>query len=177
MVACVVAPPNRSGPHDSAEQASTPGATTTIEGHVGPLPGHSTCLPPGQAMSDGVCLAVVEQDGRMPGTSYDRSFATHDDPDPRLVDPELDWLTSQIRRCTCSCCHQSELGGPGSYFWDLDYDGPGHWIDTASDWSLGVFVGTYEGNDQKFPNEDLARVRAVIEAELERRDAARERTP
>lgn len=135
------------------------------------LPGHDACLPPGEAMSDEVCLAVVEADGRFPGTSHDRSGVAPPDPDVRSDHPELAWLTAEIERCTCVCCHRTSYGGPGAYFWDLDFEPV--WLDSASGWSLEVFSGLRESESQRLPVEDLARVQAIITAELDRRDEAR----
>ncbi|MFT4622938.1 MAG: hypothetical protein ACI8PZ_001594 [Myxococcota bacterium] len=160
-------------PVDTAASATVPsGSSSPPTGTHHTLPGHDDCLPQGQAVDDATCLAVIAEDGRKPGESFDRSWASHDDPDPRVDDPDLAWLEDEIRRCTCACCHQSTLGAPGSYFWDLDF-GP-VWIDSASDWSLNVLAGNYYSENQFFPAETAAEVRAVIEAELARRDAARD---
>ncbi len=131
------------------------------------LPGHNDCLPEGQEMSDETCLAVIEESGRLPSNSQYKSYGDPPDPDWRIDDPDLAWLTAQTRRCTCSCCHQSSLGGPAVYHWDLDFGPP--WIDSSSDWALGVFAGFTESDDQFLPIEDQERLQAVVQAELDRR--------
>ncbi|MEQ1570142.1 MAG: hypothetical protein ABMA64_31200 [Myxococcota bacterium] len=134
------------------------------------LPGHNDCLPEGEVMPDDTCLDVVEVDGRMPTVSYLSSDAPPAAPDdPRLTDPDYVWLTDQIRRCTCSCCHQRTIGGPGVHRWDLDFEPV--WIDSANDWVLQVFVGETEEYLQTFPTDDPERVRAVVEREWARREA------
>ena len=88
-----------------------------------------------------------------------------------LDDPELNQLLADARRCTCACCHDSALGGPGAYFWDVSWQPV--WIDSANDWTLGVFAGIYESEDQFLPHEDPEWVRQVVQIELDRRAAAR----
>ncbi|MEQ1506152.1 MAG: hypothetical protein ABMB14_28225 [Myxococcota bacterium] len=132
------------------------------------LPGHDACLPVGEAMSDDVCRAVVRHDNRIATVSSESSGVPAPDPDPRLTDPEYQWLTSEVRRCTCSCCHSTEIGGPGSHRWDLDFEPM--WIDSASDWALTVFVGDTEEPDQTLPSSDPERLRRVIDRELSRRN-------
>ena len=173
LLACG-AEPEVAGADTAPVDAPSPAPTTHLPTTTHPsLPHHDECLPPGEQMDDATCLAVVEADGRQPGQSFDRSWADPPDPDPRVDDADLAWLHDELRRCTCSCCHQSTLGGPGVYFWDLDF-GP-VWIDSASDWSLNVLAGTYPSENQFFPAETAERVRAVIEAELDRREESRER--
>jgi hypothetical protein len=121
-------------------------------------------------MSDEVCLAVVEEDGRMPTTSYLSSGAPMPaEDDPRLTDPDYLWLETEIERCTCVCCHTASFGGPGVHRWDMDFEPV--WIDSASGWTLGVLVGDTEEYDQTRPSSDLERFRAVIDRERERRAA------
>jgi len=134
------------------------------------LPTHDECLPPGERMSDETCLAVIEHDGRLPGQSFDKSGVEVVGDDPRVGSDDLLWLTAEIERCTCSCCHQSELGGPGAYFWDLDYDGV--WLDSASRWSLQVLAGIHDSENQVLPSDDLPRVQQIVLDEIARRDAA-----
>jgi hypothetical protein len=137
------------------------------------LPGHSECLPVGEQMSDEVCLAVVEEDGRVPTVSFNVSGVPSRPDDPRLQDPDFQWLESEIRRCTCSCCHSSEIGGPGSHRWDLAFLPV--WIDSASGWSLTVLRGDTEEPDQTLPSSDPERLWDLIELELDRRERATSR--
>lgn len=133
------------------------------------LPGHNDCLPEGEAYSDEVCLAVVEADGRYPGYTEDKTDGRATADDPRLDDPDYQWLTDQASRCVCACCHRARYEGPGIYFWDLDYEPV--WIDTASTWSLRVFAGWTDEVEQTLPTDDPERLRAAVQAELDRRYA------
>ena len=133
------------------------------------LPGHNDCLPVGERMSDATCLAVIVADDRFPGESFDKSGVPVVEDDPRVDDEEIAWLTSEIQRCTCSCCHYSSLGGPGAFFWDLDYEGE-VWLDSASAWSLLVLVGSHASENQMLPTDDIERARRVVDKELARRD-------
>ncbi len=150
--------------------APDPAPATPVD--TGPaLPGHSECLPEGQAMDADTCVAVVEADGRMPGQSaYHAGSVAPPDPDPRLNDPDYAWLRSEIDRCTCACCHTGSYGGPGTYFWDLDFQPM--WIDSANDWTLGVMAGFHSSDGQYLPSDDPDRVARVIQAEIDRRAAA-----
>ena len=143
-----------------------PVQTTEVDYHD--LPGHNQCLPAGEIMDDETCLAVIEADGRLPGESFDKSGVVAESPDPRHDDPDLQQLYDDIRRCTCSCCHQSTLGGPGAFFWDLDFEPM--WIDSASVWSLQVMVGFVESENQLLPHEDRDWLQTVIQTEIDRRD-------
>jgi hypothetical protein len=136
------------------------------------LPGHSDCLPDGEEMSAEVCLAVVEADGRSPNVSSDQSDAPPPVPETRLDDPEYQWLTAEVKRCTCSCCHTMAYGGPGVHRWDLDFEPV--WIDSMDDWAVNVFVGEAWSENQYLPTDDPERLQAVIGTELARREAARE---
>lgn len=136
------------------------------------LPGHNECLPDGQTMQDDACLAVVEDQGRYPTVSENKSGDVVDPDDPRQFDPEYVWLTTQARQCTCSCCHTKSWGGAGVYFWDLDYKPV--WTDSASMWSLSVFAGLTDEYVQTLPVEDIERVRAYYDVERERRNARAE---
>ncbi len=131
------------------------------------VPGHDDCKPEGFIMEEDVCLAVVEEDGRQPTVSLNKSGIDTRADDPLLDDPEMAWLDGQIKRCTCACCHTASYGGPGVYFWDLEFDP--YWLDSASRWSLGVFVGETDEPSQTLPSTDPERFEAIIEAELERR--------
>jgi hypothetical protein len=138
-----------------------------------PLPGHNECLDQGQAMDADTCVAVVAADGRLPGQSYYHAGAAPPpDPDPRLRDPDYLWLRAQIDRCTCACCHTSSYGGPGAYSWDLDFRP--NWIDSATDWSLGVLAGINPSENQLLPSEDPERVLAIVNQEIARRELANE---
>jgi hypothetical protein len=136
------------------------------------LPEHSECVPEGQEMSVEICLAVVEADGRQPSQSFYKVSTPPPDPDPRMEDPEYGWLTSEASRCTCICCHSTSTGGPGVFHWDLDFEPM--WIDSASDWTLLVFSGMEYSAHQALPTDDVPRLQALIQAELDRRDAAKE---
>lgn len=131
------------------------------------LPGHSECLPAGQEMTAEVCLAIVEEAGRYPTVSEDKSDLPPVEDDPRVDDPELAWLTSEVNRCACRCCHTASWGGAGVYFWDLEFKPV--WTDSASLWSLSVFAGLTDDAPQTLPTEDIERVRAYVVRERERR--------
>jgi hypothetical protein len=131
------------------------------------LPEHSECFELGHVMDEATCLAVVEEDGRYPTVSENKSGIEPDLDDPRIGDPELEWMRSEIQRCTCSCCHTKPWGGPGVYFYDLTWEPV--WIDSASNWSLRVLKGDTNDEVQTLPSTDPERFEAVIEAELERR--------
>ena len=152
-------------PADDSAQADTDPAIET--GYPFEIPGHSECLPEGESMTDEVCLAVVEVDGRYPGTSENKSGAETPQDDPRIDDPDLAWLKSEIERCTCVCCHKTSYGGPGVYFYDLEFAPV--WIDSASNWSLGVMAGFTTDEEQTLPSTDRERLVEVIERERERR--------
>lgn len=146
---------------DSADAPPTPAQETIA------LPGHNDCLPEGEEMSEETCRAVVEADGRLPTVSSNSSGTPPDPEDPRLSDPEYEWLTAEVRRCTCVCCHSTVIGGPGSHRWDIEYQPV--WIDSASDWALQVFAGYTDEYPQTLPTEDLDRLRAVVDGEIARR--------
>jgi hypothetical protein len=132
------------------------------------LPGHNDCLDAGEEMDEATCLAVVEDDGRVPTEStlaYGVPEAQPDD--TRLTDVDYTWLTSEVQRCTCACCHTASWGGPGVHRWDLDFQPV--WIDSASNWVLGVFGGWTSEPDQTLPSSDTGRVRAILEREVARR--------
>lgn len=131
------------------------------------IPEHSECLPPGEEYSDEVCIALVEEDGRYPGTSEDKAQESGTDDDPRLTDPDYLWLTGELRRCACRCCHTTSLQGPATYFWDLEFTPV--WIDSASSWSLDVLAGNTHEAAQTVQTDDLERAQAVIAQEIERR--------
>lgn len=153
LLACVQDPPPADTPADS-------------QPHVD-LPGHDECLPPGERMSDEVCLAVLEADGRYPTTSEDKSGVPTTADDARLADDDYNWMTDEVRRCTCVCCHSTVYGGPGTYLWDIDFEPV--WIDSMSGWSIGVFGGWTEEAAQTLPTDDLERLRRVLDAERQRR--------
>lgn len=136
------------------------------------LPGNTECLPPGEAMSDAVCDAVVANDPRQPNVAYDHSNAPPPVPDWRADDPDFLWLTAEMERCACVCCHRARYDGPGVHRYDLDF-GP-VWIDSASDWSLRVLAGWEDVDAQRMlPTDDPERLYRIIQAELDRRAAAR----
>lgn len=148
---------------------------TPDTGDTGPtldLPEHNECLPEGQEMTEEVCLAVVEEAGKYPTVSENKSGLDPVEDDPRLQDPELAWVTSEINRCACRCCHTKEWGGPGVYFWDLDWTPV--WTDSASLWTFSVFGGWTEEERQTLPTSDLPRLQAYLEGEADRRREARE---
>ncbi len=147
-----------------------PWAADTADPHAGlDLPGHNECLPSGEQMNEEICLAVVEEDGRVPTKSERKSNLPEDVDDPRLDDPEIAWLQAEAKRCTCSCCHTGSFGGPGVYFWDLDFEPV--WLDSASIWSLEVFAGLKYSEIQQFPTEEPQRVEAIIRREISARQA------
>ena len=180
LMACATtsSPAGPSSPDDTATAGLELGLTTgtllpvtTDTAHpTTSLPTHDECLPPGERMSDETCLAVIEHDGRLPGQSFDKSGVEVVGDDPRVGSDDLLWLTAEIERCTCSCCPQSSLGGPGAYVWDLDYDGV--WLDSASRWSLQVLAGIHDSENQVLPTDDLPRVQQIVLDEIARRDAA-----
>ncbi|MED5370013.1 MAG: hypothetical protein VX899_03280 [Myxococcota bacterium] len=131
------------------------------------LPEHSQCFEAGHVMDAETCLAVVEEDGRQPTVSENKSGQAPDPEDPRLEDPELLWLAAEIERCTCVCCHKEAYGGPGVYFYDMDFSPV--WIDSASTWSLNVLSGETNNPTQSLPSDEPERVLAIIEAEIDRR--------
>lgn len=131
------------------------------------IPGHNDCLPEGEEMTEDTCLAVVEDFGHYPTQSENKSGMVPQTHDPRVNDPEYLWLTEQVNRCACRCCHTEHWGGAGVYFWDLDYKPV--WTDSASVWSLSVFGGWTDEYLQTLPVENMERVRAYISAEAERR--------
>ncbi len=132
------------------------------------LPEHSECLPSaGDSYSDAICQAVVDEAGRQPTVSENKSGMPPDWTDPRLNDPEYRWLTSEVKRCACRCCHTGAFGGAGVYFWNLEHQPV--WIDSASGWSLSVLGGWTDEDDQTLPTDDIDRLRALIEAEMDRR--------
>ncbi len=152
---------------DDTAASTTEDEEEVHSGHTLDIPGHNECLEEGEQMTEAICVTLVEEDGRYPGVSEDKT--PEDTPDDvwRLDDEEYLWLESEIRRCACACCHQSSIGGPGAYFWDLDWEPV--WIDSASLWTLSVFGGWTEEPDQTLPTEDVDRLRALLEAEADRR--------
>lgn len=133
------------------------------------VPGHNDCLAEGEEMSEETCLAVVEEAGKYATVSENKSGAEAPSDDPRITDEDYAWLAGEVKRCACSCCHTASWGGAGVYFYDLEFAPV--WIDSASRWTLQVLGGWTEDPDQTLPSTDIARVRAVIEAELARREA------
>jgi hypothetical protein len=129
------------------------------------LPEHSECQV--DPMPDTICQEVVEEDPRQPTTSINQSDMPPIPDDPRLTDEDYMWLTDQIKKCTCVCCHSTNLQGPGTYFWDIDFDPI--WIDSANSWSLIVLAGKTEEPDQTLPSEDPERVVEIIDREISRR--------
>ncbi len=65
--------------------------------------------------------------------------------------------------------HFSGLGGPGVRKWDLAFEPV--WVDSASDWTLGVMGGWTPNEARTLPTSDVERLRAWIEGEWDRRDA------
>jgi hypothetical protein len=119
-------------------------------------------------MEESVCRAVIADDGRQTTVSASKVETPSD---PALAhDPELLWLTAEIQRCTCACCHTASWGGPGVYFWDLEFQPV--WTDSASMWSLSVLSGETHEDFQTLPVEDLERVQNWVESERERRGLA-----
>lgn len=133
------------------------------------IPDHNACLPVGERYTDDVCLAVVEDQGRVATESRLKAPVEATADDPRLVDPEFLWVTGEVDRCVCRCCHTTGLGGAGVHAWDRVYSPV--WVDSASDWSLRVFGGYTDEYAQTLPTDDVDRLRAWIEGEWARRDA------
>jgi hypothetical protein len=131
------------------------------------LPGHNDCLPEGEEMSEEICRAVVAADPRQPTVSENKAPEEAGPNDQRLQDPEFLWVTSEVNRCTCRCCHTKSWGGPGVYFWDLEFEPV--WVDSASNWSLSVFAGKTGEVEQTLPTEDIERLEAWVDGELDRR--------
>ena len=146
---------------DSSKDSAT--TAPTIESLH--LPEHSECLT--DIISAEVCLSVVEEDQRQPTVSFNQSGKPLVEEDSRLENPDYIWLTEEIKKCTCVCCHSSDFGGPGAYFWDIDFLPV--WIDSANSWTLFVLAGETEEPDQTLPLDDIERVKAIIEYERERR--------
>jgi hypothetical protein len=142
---------------------------TTEQVVLHPVPEHSECTEDGSDMPDAVCSRLIEEDGRLPTVPENKSGVPLYDDDPRLEDTEYQWLTDQAKQCACACCHSSVLGGPGAYFWDIDFEPV--WIDSASRWSLWVLSGRTDEPDQTLPTDDLERLNAIVEFELNRRDS------
>ena len=132
------------------------------------LPGHNDCLAEGESFSAEVCSGVVAEQGRVATVSENKSGDAQDATDARQFDPELAWVTGEVTRCACACCHTQRYGGAGVYAWDLDWNPV--WSDSASGWSLSVFAGYTSEPDQTLPTADLARLRAWVDAEIDRRD-------
>jgi hypothetical protein len=140
-----------------------------------PLPGHDDCLPPGEEMSEDVCRAVIAEADRVPNVASDHSGVPAPDPDPRVDSEEYAWLTSEVKRCTCSCCHIGSLDAPGVHRWDLEWQPV--WIDSMSDWSMEIFAGLRPSDgplNQMLPTDDPERLLRLVQEELARRDAARD---
>lgn len=131
------------------------------------LPDHNACLAEGEVMSDEVCRAVVEEDGRQPTRSANASGIAPNPNDPRLTDPDYQWLTAEVERCTCVCCHTGSIGGPGVHRFDIEHAPV--WIDSADGWALSVFAGETDDFTQTLPTTDPERLQRVIERERERR--------
>ena len=144
-------------------------ASEPLETPVHPdRPEHSSC-PGAEVLTDEVCLDVVEEDGRYPTVSENRSGNPVDEKDPRLVDEDYVWLTEEVEDCTCVCCHASSYAGPGVYLWDVDF-GP-VWLDSMNSWSLNVFSGEIVDETQNFVASDPERFERLIEKEKQfRRD-------
>jgi len=149
--------------------ACAPGASDPVDSGAPILPGHNDCLPEGQVMDDATCTAVVEEDGRMPTTPSRAPGTTNQADDPRMDDPELAWLLTEVRRCTCVCCHTNHIGGPGSHRWDIEFEPV--WIDSMSDWSISVFGGYTDEPNQTLPSTDPVRLRTLLQRELQARES------
>lgn len=147
--------------------ACAPEADDSAEPATIAIPGHNECLDEGESYSPETCLALVEDDARQPTISEDKAGFEPVEDDPRLQDPELAWVTSEVKRCACACCHTRSYGGPGVYFYDLEWTPV--WTDSASSWTLGVFAGFTDEERQTLPTSDLARLQAWVEAERSRR--------
>jgi hypothetical protein len=101
---------------------------------------------------------------------------------------ELDWVTEQVAACGCTCCHDSRVKDGKVGQWDINR-GP-IWLDTLSDSGLALFVGladssalgAYAATDNfgfdrdltGIPTTDTERMKAFLQAELERRGMSEE---
>ena len=112
--------------------------------------------------------------------------------DPRLQDTEymndVNWAKDQVAACGCVCCHSSKSSGVGAARYDID-SGP-IWIDSLTDRGVAEFAGWIDtsilgafdpsdnnGFDRSItiaPTNNVDRMRAIFERELERRNYTRE---
>ena len=129
------------------------------------LPEHTECFD--EKLEDDVCLELIAEHDQQPTNSFNQSDIAPMEDDPRLTDPDYMWLTEEIQKCACACCHNSTLQGSGSFFWDISFSPV--WIDSANSWSLTVLAGETEEPDQTIPVEDVERLLSVINQERERR--------
>ena len=149
----------------------------------------SACTEPGRYYPDYASCDVVRT--QRPFWEAPPANVPRED-DPRLNDPafmkELDWATEQVAACGCTCCHDSRVKDGKVGQWDINR-GP-IWLDTLSDTGLALFVGLADssalgaypaadnfGFDRDLtgiPTTDTARMKAFLEAELERRGISKE---
>ena len=129
------------------------------------IPEHSQCFD--APIADAVCYDVIALHDQQPTQSYNQSGIPSANDDERRSDVEYVWLSSEMERCVCSCCHNSRLEGSGTFFWDISFEPV--WIDSANSWSLSVLAGETDEADQTLPVSDMERLRALIERERQRR--------
>ncbi|MEC7985119.1 MAG: hypothetical protein VX278_08140 [Myxococcota bacterium] len=129
------------------------------------VPEHSECFD--APISDAVCYDVISAHDQQPTQSYNQSGIPAAQEDDRLQDPDYIWLAEEVKQCVCSCCHNSQLEGSGTFFWDVAFEPV--WIDSANLWSLSVLAGETEEPDQTLPVSDMERLRVLIDRERDRR--------
>jgi hypothetical protein len=143
-------------PDDDGDTGLPPFIQPTLECRP-PLPG----TPPGQSDGGVVCTWQGTQGCTEPGRRFEdyascevvrtqRPAApipvntSRPADDPRRSDPawrtESEWVRSEIRACSCGCCHSS-LSPVGPMMWSLDGDA---WVDTWFDSALAAGAGYIE---------------------------------
>ena len=91
---------------------------------------NGTCVAEGSLFRDEYDCSLVE--GPTPGsTDPATSHAGAADP-ARVEDPDAAWALSQLRSCSCVCCHGE--GGRGASYWSTDFEP--FWVDSARDSAL-----------------------------------------
>jgi hypothetical protein len=144
----------------------------------------SGCTEEGRRFVDyASCDPVLTQ---RPYVAYEVSADTPAD-DARLSDEgwleELGWVTEQVEACACVCCHSSEISPEGASGWYLEADPI--WLDTVDDDGLAMLAGWidstafgafppeenngFDRDTTGLPTTDVARMKAFLEGELERR--------
>lgn len=166
---------------------------------VDPLPGEPAGASDGQVCTWGAVSACTEEGRKFvdyascdtirtqrPYVGYAVTSTTAPD-DARLSDAdwqaELDWVTSQVESCSCTCCHAGSNAPDGASGWDIE-QGP-IWIDLVDDDGLAMLAGWVDstafgafdpadnnGFDRSttgLPTSDVARMQRFLVGELARR--------